>query len=516
MKRYLTFTVFISGLVTLAVELTASRLLGAVFGTSNLVWASIIGLILIYLSAGYALGGRWADRSPHPKTLYTILAWAAFSAGLVPLLAKPVLPLAAAAFDRLQVGVLVGSFVGVLVLFSVPITLMGMISPFAIRLLVSTPEAAGSVAGRVYALSTIGSFVGTFLPVLVTIPLIGTTLTFVLFSLILTIVAFIGLWMADGRLAVLRLAWMPLVILAATWMWGDTPFKQTAGQIYESESAYNYIEVLERDGYTLLRLNEGQGIHSVYHPTELNYFGPWEQFLVAPFFNPDFKIGDVDRIGIVGLAGGTVARQATAVFGAVPIDGWEIDPEIIAVGREYFGMDLPNLNAIAQDGRVGLAASSHLYTVIAVDAYRPPYIPWHLTTVEFFQLVHDRLADDGVMVINIGRAPADRRLIDGLARTASEVFPSLYVFDVEGSFNSILAGTRTETTVENLYANYGRLVDSGGALPLLLDAMAAAINNLQPVTPSETVFTDDRAPIEWLTNNLVLNYLLSSGTEGLQ
>jgi hypothetical protein len=309
---------------------------------------------------------------------------------------------------------------------------------------------------------------------------------------------------------------MPAVIVAGTLLWGDTPFKRTAGQVYEAESAYNYIEVLERDGYTLLRLNEGQGIHSIYHPSELNYFGPWEQFLVAPFFNPDFRVDEMERIGIVGLAAGTLARQATAVFGPVPIDGWEIDPEIIAVGREYFGMDLPNLNAIARDGRVGLAASPYLYTVIAVDAYRPPYIPWHLTTVEFFELVHSRLTEEGVMVINIGRAPEDRRLIDGLAATAGVVFPSLYVFDVEGSFNSMLVGTKSETAAGDLYANFSRLLDNPEAHTLLLDAMAAAISNQQPVNPSAPVFTDDRAPIEWLTNYLVLNYLLRSGTEGLQ
>lgn len=516
MRRYLAFTVFVSGLVTLAVELTASRLLGAVFGTSNLVWASIIGLILIYLSAGYFLGGRWADRSPHPRTLYTILSWAAFTAGLVPLLARPVLPLAAGAFDRLQVGVLAGSFVGVLVLFSLPVTLMGTISPFAIRLLVVNAHEAGSVAGRVYALSTIGSFLGTFIPVLITIPLIGTTLTFVLLSLLLTVVAFAGLWIDGARKTVLRLAWMPVILLLVTWLWGDTPFKRTAGQVHETESAYNYIEVLERDGYILLRLNEGQGIHSVYHPTELNYFGPWEQFLVGPFFNPEFDPEDVERIGIVGLAGGTLARQATAVFGPVPIDGWEIDPQIIAIGYQYFGMDMPNLNAYAQDGRVGLAGSPARYTVIAVDAYRPPYIPWHLTTVEFFGLIHDRLAENGVMVINIGRAPEDRRLIDGLAATAGAVFDDLYVIDVEHSFNSILVATRGPTAVENLYANFGRLADDPAVHPLLLDALAAAINNLQPVTPSALVYTDDRAPIEWLTNTLVLNYLLGSGTDGLQ
>jgi len=103
MSRYLYLTVFVAGMTTLAIELTASRLLGAVFGTSNLVWASIIGLILIYLSVGYFVGGRWADRSPYPKTLYTILAWGALAAGLIPLIARPVLRLAADAFDLLQV-----------------------------------------------------------------------------------------------------------------------------------------------------------------------------------------------------------------------------------------------------------------------------------------------------------------------------------------------------------------------------------------------------------------------------
>src|SRR5512139_2282200 len=113
-SKYLYFTVFAAGMVTLAIELSASRLLGSVYGTSNLVWASIIGLILIYLTVGYYLGGRWADRSPYPKTLYTILTWGAFLSGLIPMASRPVLWLAADAFDQLQVGVLFGSFASVL------------------------------------------------------------------------------------------------------------------------------------------------------------------------------------------------------------------------------------------------------------------------------------------------------------------------------------------------------------------------------------------------------------------
>src|SRR5512141_2178542 len=134
MRRYLLFTVFISGMTTLAAELAASRLIGNVFGTSNLVWASIIGLILIYLTVGYFLGGKWADANPTPAAMYRVLAWGAFTLGLVPYIAGPVLRSAATAFEVLQIGILGISFVVVLVLFCVPVTLLGTVSPFAIRL----------------------------------------------------------------------------------------------------------------------------------------------------------------------------------------------------------------------------------------------------------------------------------------------------------------------------------------------------------------------------------------------
>ena len=186
-RRYIYITVFASGMTVLAIELTAARLLGSVFGTSNLVWASIIGLILIYLTVGYFLGGRWADRSPYPKTMYTVLIWGAFTAGLVPLVARPVLRLAAEAFDELAVGILFGSFTAVLILFILPVTLLGMISPFAIRLAIHDPNEAGRVSGRIYATSTLGSFVGAFLTVLVLIPLVGTTRTFLIFSIFLSL-----------------------------------------------------------------------------------------------------------------------------------------------------------------------------------------------------------------------------------------------------------------------------------------------------------------------------------------
>ncbi|MCC7512511.1 MAG: fused MFS/spermidine synthase, partial [Anaerolineae bacterium] len=185
MRRYLLFTVFASGMTTLAAELAAGRLIGNVFGTSNLVWAAIIGLILIYLTLGYSLGGRWADANPTPYAMYRVLAWGAFTLGVVPFVAGPVLRAAANAFDGLQLAVLGGAFAAVLILFIIPVTLLGTISPFAIRLSLDDPAHAGVTSGRIYAVSTLGSFIGTFLPVLVLIPTIGTTRTFLVFSLFL-------------------------------------------------------------------------------------------------------------------------------------------------------------------------------------------------------------------------------------------------------------------------------------------------------------------------------------------
>ncbi len=507
-KRYIYFTVFCSGMTSLAIEFGASRLLGNTFGTSNLVWASIIGLILIYLTAGYFIGGKWADRSPKQLTMYGILAWGGFTAGLVPFVARPVLRMAADAFDQLQVGVLFGSFTAVLILFIVPVTILGTISPFAIRLAIVDSRQAGSISGRIYAISTLGSFVGTFLPVLVLIPLVGTTFTFLIFSLFLTLVALAGIWLAGGWKKSLVWAWMPVVLVVLGVVWGRGPVKRTVGEIYEKESAYNYIQVIEQDGYRYLRLNEGQGIHSMWNATDLNYGGPWQEFLVAPFFNAyPYPLGGVMNMAIIGLAAGTVARQATAVYGPIPIDGYEIDPAIIAVGRKYFGMNMPNLNAIAQDGRVGLEHSTATYSIIAVDAYRPPYIPPHLTTQEFFRAAKDHLASDGVLVVNVGRSPVDRTLVNQIASTIQTVFPSVYLVDVPGSFNTMIYATRLPTQFANLAVNYTSL-SQAAAPALLLDSLRTAIDNVQPTPPISVVYTDDWSPIEWVTNRMILSYVL--------
>lgn len=516
MRKILYVAVFFSGMVTLAAEMATGRLLGNYFGTSNLIWASIIGLILIYLTVGYFVGGKWADRSPKYETFFSILVWGAFSICLVPFAARPVLQIAANAFDQLWIGNLIGSFVVVMVLFIIPITLLGTASPFAIRLAIQDSRHAGTVSGRIYAISTLGSFVGTFIPDILLIPLIGTYRTFLVIGSILLVFALISLIFIVSWKKALSFIWMPIIVLILGLFGAPGSDKNTEGMIFETESSYNYIQVLEINGFHLLRLNEGQGVHSIYHPDQLNYFGPWEQVLAAPFFNnPPIEIDDVDSIAIVGLAAGTTARQAAEVYPGILIDGYEIDPKIVEVGNEYFGMDIPNLSVYVQDGRWGLSTSKNTYDIISVDAYRPPYIPWHFTTKEFFSEVYEHLEPDGVMVINIGRGLDDRRLIDALGSTILDVFPTIHVMDLPDSFNSILFATKTPTEASNLVENLQQL-NIPKTHPLLLETLKITMENLQDPPTQSIVFTDDKAPIEWLTNAMIIDFFLQGEMETLQ
>ena len=504
-NRYLYVTAFAGGMVSLAVELAASSLLRPHFGTANLVWAAIIGLILLYLTAGYFLGGRWADRSPHPTTLYGIVAWAAFLVGIVPFAAHPVLALASSGFAGFDVALIGGSFIAVLVLFSLPVTLLGCISPFIIRLAMKDVSSAGETAGRIYAISTAGSFLGTFLPDLLLVPTIGTRNTFILLSFFLLVVALVGFMrVAPRRLP--RYLWMPVVIALLAILLRGQPVKAAANVIYETESGYNYIQVVENDdGCRSLLLNEGQGIHSVYCPDQLRTPGPWDYFLIAPYFNPPpYTPDQVESVALIGLAAGTMARQYTEVYGPIPIDGVEIDPQIVRVGQEYFAMDQPNLDVIVADGRYYLAHSDHRYTVVGVDAYRLPYIPPHLATVGFFRQVRDHLTPDGVVAINVGHTPEDYRLVEAMVATLLEVFPSTHVIDVPYSLNAIVVATMQPTQPDNLLANLPGLEGDAFLHPTASQAVA----NLRPTQPSNVIFTDDRAAIELMTNALVIDFVL--------
>lgn len=510
---YLVLVVFFAGMATMSVEFASSRLLGNVFGTSNIVWAVIIGSMLFYLMLGYWLGGKLADNYPNEKTLYFVLLGAGFWIGLVPLISRPILQIASDAFDQMQISILLGSFLAVVLLFLVPVTLLGTASPISLKLMIIDTVTAGKVAGKFSAISTFGGIFGTFLTVLFFIPLIGTYRTFITISEILLILCLIGLYKDYGWKSVLPFLWMPFAVIMVGIFALKGTDKKTEGIIYETESTYNYIQVLELDGYRYLRLNEGQGMHSIYHPEQLFYNGPWSQVLVAPYFNENIKLS---HVAFVGLAAGTSARQFAHVYPEVKMDGFEIDPSIVEVGRNYFDMAQPNLRIIVEDGRFGIEHSHELYDVISVDAYKAPYIPAHLTTRECFEELAQHLSFNGMLVINVGRSPLNRDLVNDLATTILTSFSKVFIVDIQGSFNTIIFASKSEeASWEKFNANAKEILNSNGFM-LLQEAVKVTLSGRAEQTVAGRVYTDDLSPIEWVTNKIVMDYVLSGEVEGLQ
>src|SRR3954452_4501089 len=234
--------VFAVGTGSLGAEIAAVRLLSPYFGASTIVWANTIGVVLVALSVGYWLGGRIADRHPHMRGLCLLALSAAGLLALVPFAADPLLDLGVRALDQASAGAFVGSLLGVLVLVAVPVLLLGAISPYAIRLAVSTVEEAGTVAGRLYAVSTAGSLVGTLGSALVLIPLVGTRRTFLVFALAIAVVAVLGLrplrrW-ALAPAAIVVLIALPVGTLKAQTDDGGRV-------IHEVETEYQYARVIE-------------------------------------------------------------------------------------------------------------------------------------------------------------------------------------------------------------------------------------------------------------------------------
>ncbi len=503
--------VFWGGMVTLGVELAASRLLAPFFGTSTLIWAVLIGMILIYLSVGYWLGGRWADRTPTLGSMIRVASMAAVLVGVIPLIAAPVLSLSVQGFAEYNGGLLGGSLVGVLVLFTAPMILLGCVSPFAVRLSMENIESSGRMAGQLYALSTLGSFVGTFVPVLWLIPSYGTRWTFWLLSLsLLAVLLLVALVTEKRYLLVPSLGFVLVLVIALTTT--NQPIKtQDADVLWEGESLYHYIRVVQQGEWRLLELNEGQGTHSAYYPGSGLTGGVWDFYLLAPFFNPaPFNPENTPKSwAIIGVAAGSTPRAIQTVYGDEPIVGVEIDEKIVEVGRDYFDMaQLTNLEVVIDDGRTWLAQDSGQYDVIGIDAYRQPYIPFHLVTVEFFQQTQEHLTPNGVVAINVGRGPDDWRLVEALTSTMQEVFPSVFAIDMDESENTILIGTNQPVTAEDVRANVAEATHP--ALTMMIDR---ARGRTRIPTGNGMVFTDDRAPVEQVIDGMIVRFVAREAGE---
>jgi spermidine synthase len=504
-RRLVLPLVFISGMASLGIEFGASRLLAPYFGASLYVWGILIGLVLIYLSIGYLIGGRLADRRPSASLLFQMTAWAGLWIGLIPLIAYPILLASQQGFATLSVGLFLGTLIAVLLLFAVPTILLGCVSPFAIRLLLRDVHTGGNTAGAVYALSTGGSILGTFLPVFWLIPTFGTRPTLIIFSLGLLLLSVTGLWPQPSKrfYAVFLLA---VLVGAALLPHGIKP-PEIGQLLLEKESAYNYIQVVQQGTKTELILNEGQAIHSIYDSRSVTTGGPWDYFLLAPYFRHAQAADPVPkRVAILGLAAGTAAREYDIAFGeSMKVTGVEIDPAILDLAHRYFHLSEPNVHTVVQDARYWLATqpADAKYDVIMMDAYQQPYIPFHLTTEEFFALAKRHLAPHGVVVLNAGRTQTDYRLVDATASTMRAVFRDVFLVDVPEFTNTLVYGTSDRTSLADLEHNLALARE-----PLVQQVAQSALTDghLRASGYHSQVYTDDLAPVERLIDSIIFTY----------
>src|SRR6185312_14882381 len=376
------------------------------------------------------------------------------------------------------------------------------VSPFAIRLLLKDVATGGNTAGRVYALSTVGSILGTFLPVFWFIPTYGTRPTLAGFGLVLVAVSAVALWPRRKVFALFVIA------VLAVWIFLPSGIKppQVGTLLYEKESAYNYIQVVQIDTTTELMLNEGLGIHSVYDSTSDLTHGYWDYLLLAGAFRPaQAAAPDPRSVAFLGLAGGTSARQYRIAYGPrIELTGVEIDPDILDVGRRYFHLEDAHAHEVVSDARYWLDTEAGGYDVMVLDAYRQPYIPFQLTTKEFFQQVRDHLNPGGVVAVNVGRTATDFRLVDALASTMAAVYPTVFLLDDTSFPNTIVYGTTEKVTLEDVQHNL-----SLESAPLVADAAATALaeGELRVSPYHEQPYTDDLAPIERLIDEVIFGYI---------
>ncbi len=494
-KYYLYLTEFFSGMSVMAVELGASRLLAPYFSSSQIVWTIIIGTIMIAMALGNVYGGKSADKDPDPDRLYRRILIAAVWIAAIPVAGKYLIILISGllvlAVDTNFL--ILAAFVSCMVIFVFPLFLLGTVTPSLVKYSVKSLDVSGETVGMLGAMNTIGSILGTFLPTFVTIPSVGTSVTFLIFSGILLA---LGLVYFLSRKSGKKAAAVSLVLfLICTVLGHSDSFAFWEKELaYEGESVYNYLQVRETEEDVILSTNVLFGVQSITKKngglTGMYYDYAMAAPLMAGF---DPASGENCRVLILGMGTGTYARQCLRYFGNMEIEGVEIDEKITALAGTYFDCP-PEAKTVTYDGRAYLGAADRQYDVIMVDAYQDITIPFQMSSKEFFEMVHAHLAPGGVMVVNMNmRSGSEGSINEYLTDTICTVFPAVATVDVAGGTNRELFASDDPAMEETLREGIARLSDRD-----LAALLTYAADSLVTCEGGGHVLTDDRAPVELL------------------
>ena len=445
--KSLAVLVFVAGMASMSLEFAASRILIPVFGSSIYTWGSLIGVILTGLSLGYHIGGKLADKNPSFLKLCLVI----FSAGLYIIFIPFIAPTITSSFIQFVSDSQYASLFAVFTLLIAPTFLLGIVSPYAIKLATRRLAELGNVSGNLYSLSTIGSIVGTFLTVFILIPTFE--INYIIFGLGVTLMFFSSLFGLARFPKILAVFVVLLLFFPSTSLSSAGNVMVHAGTlVYEKETLYSHLDVIDSGNIRTLYLDGN--IHSQMYkdkPEELvNTYTKY--FHLGFLFNPNAK--DVLFVGGGGFSG---PKNFLSTNSEARIDVVEIDPDVISTAHNYFDLPANNgsrLMVYNDDARNFLSKTEKKYDLIILDAFSKNYVPFHLMTLEYFQLLDEKLTSDGIIISNnIGSMTGDRSdIIRAVYKTISQVFPSVYVFPTEhnpGNLQNVMLATMKTPTEYN-------------------------------------------------------------------
>ena len=498
-KWFLYVTEFFAGVSVMAVELGASRLLAPYFSSSQIVWTIIIGTIMIAMALGNLYGGRSADRNPDPARLYRRILIAAVWIAAIPVVGKYViLGISGLLIFTINTNFLIiAAFASCMIIFVFPLFLLGTVTPCLVKATVDSLADSGKTVGRLNACNTIGSILGTFLPTFVTIPTVGTAVTFLIFSGVLLVIALLFFVSAKkvGKSAVICL----VLYLGCLCFGRSTSFAFWDNALsYEGESVYNYLQVKEDNSRVYLSTNVLFGVQSV-KMKDGGLTGMYYDYaLAAPFMASAEAETAPLRVLVLGNGSGTYATQCRSYFPACSVTGVEIDGKITDLAERYFSLpdDVP---VVEYDGRAFLQAADEKYDVILVDAYQDITIPFQMSSAEFFSLVRGHLDPGGVMVVNMNmHSDGEGSINEYLCDTIASVFPFVSTVDVSNNTNRELFASMDADPATLLSAAVPSVKDE-----LLREMMEIVLSGLTPTDKGSHILTDDKAPVEVLGMRMI-------------
>jgi spermidine synthase len=493
---------FVTGAIVMSFEMLGSRYLNPYFGSGIYTWAALIATVLGALTAGYFLGGFIADRTVSAAVLGAIVGLASVYLLALPSFAETILGFVADAMDNVRLG----SLYSALAIMFVPVTLLGVYSPFAIRLVLRTAQHSGTVSGAVYGVSTAGSIVGTLGTTFFLIPLIGTrAITLLLgaagLGCAICLVAFDR--QSKAAKSVLGLFAFAVIVLACNRAWSDGLFdesvrarmlKQNDGRIAHIETEYNDVYVNKHGPLLSLTTRVGNELrfHSIVDLVDPDALPvPYTRLISAALLYPE----TIQRILMIGLGAGSISTYLGRAMPDVQIGVVELDPGVIAAGRKYFGLrENDKVRFIESDGRLYLNRNKTRYDLILLDAYRELGVPFHLLTREFYALVKERLAPGGAVASNI---TGNTKLYLSTLATLRAVFPMVDAYpdwkDAAGAQSILVATLAARPSTDLLMRRAVALQNRHHFRYSLPDLVGARVTD-QSAEGSE-MLTDDFAPV---------------------